>query len=199
MAKMIFVAVLLLSFSFEAAAQKKTTKPLRTMTNMQLKRYWTTVDRLPTITDRVFPVFERDRVLVKIENTRYHEIDDRLDRDGRYIRSHVLKALGPLEQIYFKKFNKRLRITGAFRTSEHHEELKTRNNNAAQGRSPHETGCTVDISYLWMSAAEQRFLESWFRPRHKKSLVYTKEYFQKVYDVYFRAPALKPPPRHQHR
>ncbi len=169
------------------------------MSNMELKRHWIVVDRLPYITDRNFPIFVRDGVLVPVTDTATHDIDGRLDRDGRYIRRHVLTTLAPLEKSYLKKFGKRLRITGAFRTQEHHEELRTRNNNAAHGRSPHETGCTVDISYLWMSGVEQRFVENWFQSRHRKTLVMTKEYFQKVYDVYVRTPAAPPIPRHRIR
>jgi hypothetical protein len=201
MATFRILCVLLLSLTFvsDVVAQKKTAKPRqRLMSNMQLKRHWIAADRLPYISDRSFPTFVRDKVLVQITSTRYHEIDVRLDRDGRYIRAHVLRSLAPLEEAYFQRFKKRLRITGAFRTQEHHMELRTRNNNAAYGNSPHETGCTVDISYLWMSKAEQHFVEAWFRTRHGKTLVVTKEYYQKVYDVFFRPPTRLPPsPKHR--
>jgi hypothetical protein len=180
-----FLVIVLFAASVEAA------------NNLQLKRQWIEADHLPYITDKQFPAQVRDGSLVEIKDSAYHTIDQHIDRDGKYVRPYVLQALAPLEQAYFRRFRQRLPISAAFRTIEHHEELRTRNANAAQGRSPHSTGYTIDISYAWMSPAEQKFLDTWFRPRHRKSLIYTKEHFQKCYDVFFRPPKAPAQPHHR--
>jgi hypothetical protein len=163
-----------------------------------MKRRWIAEDKLPYVTDVTFPQFVRDGVLVRIVDTEFHVLDSRLDYDGEYIRPHVLTALRPFETAFRKKFGHPIRINSAFRSREHHADLRGRNPNAAQGDSPHSTGCTVDISRIAMTAAEQKFTERWFWARHGKSLVFTIEHRPlSMYDVFFRPPKKLPPkPRH---
>jgi hypothetical protein len=166
---------------------------------MQLKRKWIVADKLPYITDQEFPRFVRDGVLVPLATNSTHVVDPSLDRDGHYIRPYVLAALVPFEQEFLRRFGHRIQINSGFRTTEHHEELRTRNGNAALGRSPHSTGGTIDIAWAWMTPREKSFTERWFLARHGKTLVFTKEHFQKCYDIFFRAPRLVPTPHHRIR
>lgn len=123
---------------------------------MRMKRQWIRADKLPYYTDAQFPQLVRDGVLVKIVDNKYHVIDSRLDSDAQYIRPFVL-ATSPFalfEKAFYAKFKHPIRINSAFRTTEHHADLRGRDANAAAGNSPHSTGCTLDISLLAMSPAE---------------------------------------------
>jgi hypothetical protein len=166
--------------------------------SMEMKRRWIAADKLPYFTDAQFQTLVRDGVLVKIRDSQFHVIDNKLDFDAQYIRPFVLTALRPFEEAFFRGFHHPIRINAAFRTKEHHADLRTRNANAALGNSPHSTGCTLDISLLAMSVSERRFAENWFRARHGKTLVLTIEHHPyTMYDVFFRPP--KPPAQPHHK
>ena len=188
----IFVMLLVMLWPIEAWAQSP----------MALKRRWIAIDKLPYYTDAQFPTLVRDGVLVKIRDTKYHVLDNRLDYDAEYVRPFVLGPLGIglFEQAFYKKFKHPIRINAAFRTQEHQADLRTRNPNATRGNSPHSTGCTLDISLVAMTRAERRFTERWFGVRHRKSLVLTIERRPlTMYDVFFRPPKPPPVPSHRHR
>jgi hypothetical protein len=171
----------------------------RAQNPLALKRQWIKADNLPYYTDGDFSRLVRDNVLVRIVDNQYHVIDSRLDYDAQYIRPFVLAALLPFEKAFREKFHHPIRINAAFRTIEHHADLRTRNRNAAQGNSPHSTGCTLDIALLAMSIPERAFTEKWFRARHGKSLVFTIEHRPyTMYDVFFRPPAPPARPHHRH-
>ncbi|MBX4186905.1 MAG: hypothetical protein KW802_01420 [Candidatus Doudnabacteria bacterium] len=167
---------------------------------MRLKRQWIEADSLPYWTDRDFPNLVRDGVLVKITDTKYHVIDSTLDYDAQYIRPFVLHDLTPYEKAFLAKFGHRVLINAAFRTWEHHADLRDRNPNAAAGNSPHSTGCTLDISLMAMTPAERRFTEKWFSARNRKSLVFTMEHRPlTMYDIFFRPPQPPRMPHHRHK
>jgi hypothetical protein len=190
MAQIVFVLMIVLLCPLNAGAQN----------NMQLKRRWIAAGQLPYYTDKDFPRLVRDGVLVKIVDDKYHVIDSRLDFDAQYVRPYVLRELRPFELAFYAKFKHPIRINAAFRTIEHHADLRRRNPNAARGNSPHSTGSTIDISLIAMTKAERRFTERWFRARHRKSVVFTIERFPlTMYDVFFRPPRLPARPRHPHR
>ncbi len=189
MKHIVLALVVVLCLPYEAVAQNR----------LVMKRRWIAADKLPYYTDAQFPTLVRDGVLVKITDTKYHVLDNRLDYDAEYIRPYVLVALGPFEQAFYKRFRHPIRINAAFRTVEHHADLRRRNRNAAQGFSPHSTGCTLDISLIAMTTAERRFTQRWFGIRQARTVVFTIERRpMSMYDVFFRPPRPPKRPRHKH-
>ena len=156
---------------------------------LTMKRVWIAQAKVGYISDAEFSKAVQDGVLVKIVDNKLHVIDSRLDYDAQYIRPYALGELAKFERVFVAEFHHPIRINSAFRTIEHHADLRGRDANAAQGNSPHSTGFTLDISRLAMSPVEQKFTESWFKARHGKTLVFTIEHFpQTMYDVFFRPP-----------
>lgn len=76
-----------------------------------------------------------------------------------YLRPEALKVLDELGLAYKTKFNRLLPLASLIRTEEYQKELSERNANAARNSlPPHTTGLAFDISYRYMTAAEQNFL-----------------------------------------
>lgn len=76
-----------------------------------------------------------------------------------FIRPETLKVLDELAAAYRNRFNRLLPLASLIRTEEYQRELSERNVNAARNAlPPHTTGLAFDISYRYMTAAEQNFL-----------------------------------------
>ncbi len=76
-----------------------------------------------------------------------------------FLRPEALKVLDELGLAYKTKFNRLLPLASLIRTEEYQRELSERNANAARNSlPPHTTGLAFDISYRYMTAAEQNFL-----------------------------------------
>lgn len=76
-----------------------------------------------------------------------------------FIRPEAQKVLEELAAVYRARFNRLLPLASLIRTEEYQRELSERNVNAARNSlPPHTTGLAFDISYRYMTAAEQNFL-----------------------------------------
>jgi pSer/pThr/pTyr-binding forkhead associated (FHA) protein len=76
-----------------------------------------------------------------------------------FIRPEAQKVLEELAAAYKARFNRLLPLASVIRTEEYQRELSERNVNAARNSlPPHTTGLAFDISYRYMTAAEQNFL-----------------------------------------
>ena len=76
-----------------------------------------------------------------------------------FLRPQALKVLEELGLAYKNKFNRLLPVASLIRTIEYQRELSERNVNAAQNAlPPHTTGLAFDVSYRYMTAAEQNFI-----------------------------------------
>ncbi len=75
------------------------------------------------------------------------------------IRPAARDVMEKLGRAYKEKFNRLLPLTSLIRTEEYQRQLSERNANAARNSlPPHTTGLAFDISYRYMTAAEQNFL-----------------------------------------
>lgn len=95
----------------------------------------------------------------------FYDLNDAVHR--RQLKQRLLSFIRPaaqsiLEEIasaYKQKFNRPLPIASIIRTEEYQRQLSERNVNAAHNAlPPHTTGLAFDISYRYMTAAEQSFL-----------------------------------------
>jgi hypothetical protein len=75
------------------------------------------------------------------------------------LRPPARQLLEELALAYKTKFNRPLPISSLVRTEQYQRELSERNANAARNAlPPHTTGLAFDVSYRYMTAAEQNFL-----------------------------------------
>lgn len=76
-----------------------------------------------------------------------------------FVRPAARRILEDLALAYKNRFNRPLPIASVIRTEQYQRELSERNVNAAHNSlPPHTTGLAFDISYRYMTAAEQNFL-----------------------------------------
>lgn len=98
-------------------------------------------------------------------NGRAYNLDDAMARRElkqrllRYVRPAMRPVIEELARAYKNRFDRHLPITSIIRTEQYQRELSQRNVNAARNAvPPHTTGLAFDISYRYMTAAEQNFL-----------------------------------------
>jgi uncharacterized protein YcbK (DUF882 family) len=109
--------------------------------------------------------FERFANLVRDLGGRAYNLEDAAARRDlkkfllRHVRQPVRAMIEEIGRAYRSRFQRYLPVTSIIRTIQYQRELSLRNVNAARNAvPPHTTGYAFDISYRYMTAAEQNFL-----------------------------------------
>jgi uncharacterized protein YcbK (DUF882 family) len=147
-------------------------------------------EKLSRLHENQLEVFKKKKLLVPLPDGKHGVVvDPRHQEKYNWCRPWTRRFLVDLGKDFEKKFGRPIQVNSAVRSVEYQELLKSRNANAAKGksgpkRSSHLTGATVDIAKKDMSTEELAWMRNHLLALEKEGLIEaTEEHVQPVFHV----------------